>query len=58
VFEDYEHRGKRANIIAATSYAVGGAAIAGGVALYLLSRSRLAIVPTHEGVSAMALLRF
>jgi len=58
VFEDYERRGKRANVIAATSYAVGGAAIAGGVALYLLSRSRLAIVPTHEGVSAMALLRF
>jgi tetratricopeptide (TPR) repeat protein len=58
IFEDYEHRGKRANIIAATSYAVGGAALAGGVALYLLSRSRLAVVPTHEGVSAMALLHF
>jgi len=65
VFDDYERRGKRANIIAGTGYAIAGAAIAGGVVLYVMSKPRateprLAVVPAlaPDGAGVLARLRF
>ena len=48
-------RGPRDNAIAITGYAVGGAALVGGIALYVLARpsasERVTIVPTPNGAT-------
>ena len=49
---DYNARGDRAATIAISGYAIGGVAIAGGVALFLLARGHeqpVAITPTSGG---------
>ncbi len=54
---DYNDRGDRAATIAITGYAIGGVAIAGGVALFLLARSGherpVAITPTSGGAMVL-----
>jgi tetratricopeptide (TPR) repeat protein len=55
-YQAIDDRGQRDQTIAITTYAVGGAALAAGVALYLLGRSHgdehIAVVPTPGGAYA------
>jgi tetratricopeptide (TPR) repeat protein len=50
---DYDRRGSRANTIAVSGYVVGGAALAGGIVLFLTARSSaetpVVIAPTRGG---------
>lgn len=60
----YESDGKAASRNAVLSYAVGGAAIIGGVALYMLGRSSgeraaaVTVIPTADGAVAVGAFRF
>jgi hypothetical protein len=64
VEEDKERDAKQANTRAAVAWIAGGAAIAGGVTLYLLGRSRriaaerVVIVPTATGAAVSARFDF
>jgi hypothetical protein len=58
---EIDARGKRANLIAKLGYGVGGAAIAGGTLVLLLSRGTetpLTVSPTPGGATVSARIRF
>lgn len=60
--ESKERRGERANVLSFASYLGGGVAVAGGLALYLIGRSkpieRILIAPTTGGATVAARFRF
>jgi tetratricopeptide (TPR) repeat protein len=58
----YDHAGNADNAAAITGYAIGAAAIAAGVTLYIVSRPRrespIAVAPTHGGAMAVTAFSF
>ena len=48
---DKDEAGKRANTLSTISWISGGVALAGGVALYFVGRSKIEVVPIEGGAA-------